>query len=295
MNEGGEKEREITKQPMNLDDFVIHTMPKEFLGGNFVAPKPQPQAMPAKPAVPTAQPAPIPAPQAAPMPAKPIAPPKKKSKLPFVLLGGLVLILLIGGGVWYYFTVTTIEPPVIVEPLPEPEPEPEPEPKPVQNSLDTDSDGLTDVEEQLYGTDFRNPDTDGDSYLDGNEVFHGYNPLSFAPSTLLDSERVQEFSMAATETSPGYSFLYPIEWTAETVESQATIITINANERIVITPTILNDGIAPPLRTIDINPILFTTIEYDRVFFDLHYDILGSSIDYLQTYKMIVNSFKHLE
>lgn len=42
---------------------------------------------------------------------------------------------------------------------------------------DTDSDGLTDREEvQIYQTNPLNPDTDGDSYLDGNEVRDGYNP-----------------------------------------------------------------------------------------------------------------------
>lgn len=46
------------------------------------------------------------------------------------------------------------------------------------NSADTDSDGLTDKEEVLlWRTDPLNKDTDGDSYLDGEEVSHNYNPL----------------------------------------------------------------------------------------------------------------------
>lgn len=43
--------------------------------------------------------------------------------------------------------------------------------------LDTDHDGLTDVQEQLYGTDPTNPDTDGDGFPDGQEVAAGYSPL----------------------------------------------------------------------------------------------------------------------
>jgi hypothetical protein len=43
--------------------------------------------------------------------------------------------------------------------------------------LDSDKDGLTDVEEVKYKTDPLNSDTDGDSYLDGSEVKGGYNPL----------------------------------------------------------------------------------------------------------------------
>jgi len=41
---------------------------------------------------------------------------------------------------------------------------------------DSDNDGLSNSEEEKYGTDPKNPDTDGDSYLDGAEVEAGYNP-----------------------------------------------------------------------------------------------------------------------
>jgi len=42
---------------------------------------------------------------------------------------------------------------------------------------DTDQDGLNDYLESIYGTSLFNPDTDGDGYLDGEEVENGYNPL----------------------------------------------------------------------------------------------------------------------
>ena len=45
------------------------------------------------------------------------------------------------------------------------------------NNIDSDNDGLTDEYELIYGTDKDNPDTDGDSYKDGDEVKNGYNPL----------------------------------------------------------------------------------------------------------------------
>ena len=41
---------------------------------------------------------------------------------------------------------------------------------------DSDSDGLKDWEETLWKTDPKNPDSDGDSYLDGLEVKNGYSP-----------------------------------------------------------------------------------------------------------------------
>jgi len=46
------------------------------------------------------------------------------------------------------------------------------------NLADTDHDGLTDGDEVLiWKTNPLNPDSDGDSYLDGEEVRNGYNPL----------------------------------------------------------------------------------------------------------------------
>lgn len=42
--------------------------------------------------------------------------------------------------------------------------------------LDSDNDGLSDDLEIKLGTDLLNPDTDGDTYLDGQEVAYGYNP-----------------------------------------------------------------------------------------------------------------------
>lgn len=43
---------------------------------------------------------------------------------------------------------------------------------------DPDLDGIDSTQEiVLYGTDPRNPDTDGDSYLDGQEINAGYDPL----------------------------------------------------------------------------------------------------------------------
>ena len=48
-----------------------------------------------------------------------------------------------------------------------------------KNNSDTDQDGLSDFEEtEKWKTDPLDPDTDGDSYLDGAEVESGYDPLS---------------------------------------------------------------------------------------------------------------------
>lgn len=50
---------------------------------------------------------------------------------------------------------------------------------------DKDQDGLTNQEEQAYGTDPNDPDSDHDGYSDGTEVKSGYNPLKPAPGDKL--------------------------------------------------------------------------------------------------------------
>ncbi len=74
--------------------------------------------------------------------------------------------------------------------------------------LDSDSDGLSDVEEGVLGTDIHNPDTDGDGFLDGNEVYHLYNPAAKAPTKLADSGLVTLFSAPV-----GWSLYAPKQWT----------------------------------------------------------------------------------
>jgi len=91
-----------------------------------------------------------------------------------------------------------------VQSLPPPPPE---QPKLPPAGLDTDSDGLSDLEETLFVTDPRNPDTDSDGFLDGNEVFHLYNPNGQAPSKLLDAKLVQ-----IIENPVGWSMQIPINW-----------------------------------------------------------------------------------
>jgi hypothetical protein len=87
--------------------------------------------------------------------------------------------------------------------------------------LDSDSDGLSDVEETVFGTDSRVPDTDRDGFLDGNEVFHLYNPGATAPVRLVDSGLVTPFVSPA-----GWSIFVPKGWTSAldvTDGSKATV------------------------------------------------------------------------
>lgn len=85
----------------------------------------------------------------------------------------------------------------------------------VVSSLDSDQDGLTDVEEALYTTDPRRADMDADGYLDGQEIEHLYNPTGTAPIRLADSLLVKQY----TNTAFGYAILYPASWTVHALDS----------------------------------------------------------------------------
>ncbi len=50
---------------------------------------------------------------------------------------------------------------------------------------DDDGDGLPNADEALWGTDPKNPDTDGDNFLDGEESKAGYNPTIPSPNDKL--------------------------------------------------------------------------------------------------------------
>jgi len=68
---------------------------------------------------------------------------------------------------------------------------------------DHDYDGLADWEEELYGTDPNNPDTDGDGYLDGEEVASGYNPAKKAPNDKFPIKENQKETVQRDRPEPG--------------------------------------------------------------------------------------------
>ncbi len=96
-----------------------------------------------------------------------------------------------------------------VTPLPPPAP---PAPTLPPDGLDLDSDGLTDTEEALYGSNSQLPDTDADGYLDGNEVFNLYAPTVKAPADLSTLAMMQVAS-----STIGWQTLIPRAWTIEPV------------------------------------------------------------------------------
>ncbi|MDP2709308.1 MAG: hypothetical protein Q8O93_04705 [bacterium] len=75
---------------------------------------------------------------------------------------------------------------------------------------DSDNDGLTDSEEILLGTSTSTPDTDGDGFIDGAEIFNLYDPAGggkLADNAGLSFYENKTFS---------YGLLYPSAWTVST-------------------------------------------------------------------------------
>lgn len=60
---------------------------------------------------------------------------------------------------------------------------------------DPDKDGLNNIDESFWNTDFQNPDTDGDGFLDGEEVASGHDPTKPGPDdSLKDMNLTQKLS-----------------------------------------------------------------------------------------------------
>lgn len=109
---------------------------------------------------------------------------------------------------------------VTTPPLPPPPKEVEPLPP---AGLDTDSDGITDLEESLFGADPRSPDTDLDGFLDGNEVFNLYNPNGRAPAKLNEGGLTRQVS-----SDLGWKILIPEQWELEMNETDGSRATIKS-------------------------------------------------------------------
>lgn len=224
--------------------MVIHTIPMEFYGGK----NPAPSEIPVTPAAPV-QPRPV-APSAprsaAPQSQTPTRtiqqPPQQKPWLVPVIIAGVV-VLVAGGFALWWFTLrvqpsvpVVIPPPPVVAPTPEPpvvvEATTTPEvatttpeiPKlaaPIlipahsfKDSADSDTDGLTDIEEELWGTNGAAADSDGDTYPDATEITNLYNPAGVTPERLVDANLVSTYINPEYQ----YSMYYPSTWIAQAID-----------------------------------------------------------------------------
>src|SRR3989344_7095974 len=62
-----------------------------------------------------------------------------------------------------------------------------PKPLTLDISKDADQDGLSNQDESYWNTDFQNPDSDGDGFLDGEEVASGFDPRESSSNELGDN------------------------------------------------------------------------------------------------------------
>lgn len=104
-------------------------------------------------------------------------------------------------------------------------------------SRDSDSDGLTDIEEALIGTDMMRPDSDIDGYKDSDEVINRYNPLADGlkgKGGLLDADFIA--TSTSNFTTNNFSLVYPKKWKVSYIpENQQALITAETGEIIRIT------------------------------------------------------------
>jgi hypothetical protein len=188
---------------------------------------------------------------------------------------------------------------------------PEP-PKLPPAGLDTDSDGLSDLEEALLTTDLRQPDTDSDGFLDGNEVFHLYNPNGRAPAKLTEAGLVRRL-----ESPVGWKLDLPPAWKS-VVSFDGTSSTIVTGHGEIFHVSVLENADKKPI--LDwymaahpdvqatqvlqfrskrgyqgiLGPDLLTTyIPWDNRVFVFTYDLNGQAfINYRTLYSMMLNSLE---
>lgn len=222
-------------------DARIFVMPEQYRHGKeakVVVPE-----KPVAPVVKVVAPYPPPTPPAKPDQAPPgKTQPHLSSTMKALIIAGVIIILaLIVVG---YILIRSSQPkeattpqPQVTQQAPKPEAEEVVIPSEGDGSVeiipgkDTDSDGLTDVEENIiYKSNVNLPDTDADGFLDGNEVFHLYNPSGTAPGTLLEAKLISSIKLPIE-----IEFVYPSIWQTQTKEDGSVSVLTTTGESFVMT------------------------------------------------------------
>jgi hypothetical protein len=93
--------------------------------------------------------------------------------------------------------------------------------EPFIGDKDEDDDGISDVQEETYGTDPLNPDTDGDGMTDGWEIYYGLNPGKMPdpndPNPPEDSD-----DSAEDPDGDGFTNLEEFEGASDPIRSEST-------------------------------------------------------------------------
>lgn len=94
----------------------------------------------------------------------------------------------------------------------------EPKPKILKPAADSDTDGLSDAEEILLGTDLQSKDSDGDTYDDYSELMNFYNPAG--SGELLVNDNISKY----VNRTYNYQLLYPNTWKIEVLGGEDSIL-----------------------------------------------------------------------
>jgi hypothetical protein len=307
----------------------IFTMPEQYRHGKeakVVEPKIQTKPV-ATQTIPT-----IPPPLPKPIPTLPLKKGFSSSTKALLIAGVVIVLALIVVG---YLLLRTsqpknenqVQPTSETQPTPRPEPEPtqtpEPESEPVVESpfsneivpgKDSDSDGLTNIEEtMIYKTNPNLPDTDLDGFLDGNEVFHLYNPSAKSPGTLLEAGFVSK-----TTITPKIELIYPLIWQTQTGENLSVSIITTTGETFAV--SVISQTQEALSQTIQNwigeqggqENVVKTSTKTGKEFYmtqdkrsaivvvgtdvlSFEYDVFSkTTIDYVQTFQMIINSLQEV-
>jgi hypothetical protein len=108
----------------------------------------------------------------------------------------------------------------------------------ISSSTDSDSDGLTDEEEVLVGTDKAKTDTDGDGYSDLAELQKGYNPAG--------AGKLSQAKSIGSYDNANFSLIYPSVWQFTASGNDSVIFRTKDEQMIQISvqPNVKNQAIA---------------------------------------------------
>ena len=103
-------------------------------------------------------------------------------------------------------------------------------------SSDSDSDGLTDLEEVAIGTDPNKPDTDEDGFSDSEEVVNGYSPTKSGGGEANKLKNDKLIAKLITNfASDNFQTIYPKAWHVSLAEAnKQALITVDTGEIIKI-------------------------------------------------------------
>lgn len=176
-------------------------------------------------------------------------------------------------------------------------------------TVDTDQDGLTDLEEQTYQSDYQNADSDKDGYKDGDEVKNLYSPLA-SLQKLIDSGLVIRYNNDLFR----YEIFSPKAWLIKAIDDsrqKIEFIPDNSTSELVRIEVLPNPnkknlsdwqktiygtesmenfrlGNQAALRSMDKRQVLVVTGDY---VYTIVYEVSGGAANFTTTFEMMLNSF----